>query len=51
MTVGGWFFMLGSIAAVLALAAWSFAKVLTLPPAGPDSVAEDAPVVPPPPGT
>lgn len=32
MTTAGWIFMLGSVSAVVALVAWCFRKVLTLPP-------------------
>lgn len=32
MTLGGWLFMLSSLAFVVALAAWCYWKVLTAPP-------------------
>jgi hypothetical protein len=51
MTLGGWIFMLGSVAAVVALGVWCFARVLSLPPPGPASAEVDAPIVHPPPGS
>jgi hypothetical protein len=51
MTIGGWIFMLGSVGSVVALGIWCFARVLSLPPAGPEASEEDAPIVRPPPGT